>query len=419
MQGAISFSKSFILDVGCHVLSLWYIYLVAADSIFDYTTNRLRLKLATADKVEDIYKLLAWKNDQIIVLAYLKMSLILQFFKFLGVLNRRLEIVFNTMVRVTSDLVYWFGLLMIVCLGLIVSGITFFGSETKAFSTIFEGFNSILRFIIMDFQYEAVSKAPNYIVMPYYIMSIVVVYFLLLNLFTTIILHSWDVERTYFLFEQAAKPKTNAGWTFKKLVDYIVTFKWASDIWNVVTHPSYYCTKLGEYYREMTAKMDPGEVALRLKAWHARRENAKTQFLEFIDVKAAMEGTERNRRVVTDYQVQIVFNYMVKRNDGDPQLLFNAKEKQELLLELEGQEMTNMAAAEENEFSTTQRMKKKFDTLVAMKQLIRTMGSIERYQQNVWKDAANAMHRIKLQTREAQKRAMGVRDRLDKLIPKK
>ena len=46
------------------------------------------------------------------------------------------------------------------------------------------------------------------------------------------------------------------------------------------------------------------------------------------------------------------------------------------------------------------------------------MGALEMYQQNVWKDCLQAMNDVKLQTREARRRAVGVRDRLDKLIPK-
>ena len=46
------------------------------------------------------------------------------------------------------------------------------------------------------------------------------------------------------------------------------------------------------------------------------------------------------------------------------------------------------------------------------------MGALEMYQQNVWKDCLQAMNDVKLQTREAKRRAVGVRDRLDKLIPK-
>ena len=180
-----------------HSLSIWFISQIVADSIFDYTTNNLKLKLATTNKVEDIHDLLVWKMDGIMVLAYLQMSLILQFFKYLGVLNRRLQIVYNTLLRVTGDLIYWLGLLTIVLIGLVVSGLTFFGSNTKEFSTASDGFNTILRLVVMDFQYQAVSKAPVYITMPYYIMSSVVIYFLMLNLFTTIILHAWDVEKTY------------------------------------------------------------------------------------------------------------------------------------------------------------------------------------------------------------------------------
>jgi hypothetical protein len=340
------------LDVIVHSLSIWFISQIVADSIFDYTTNNLKLKLATTNKVEDIHDLLVWKMDGIMVLAYLQMSLILQFFKYLGVLNRRLQIVYNTLLRVTGDLIYWLGLLTIVLIGLVVSGLTFFGSNTKEFSTASDGFNTILRLVIMDFQYQAVSKAPVYITMPYYIMSSVVIYFLLLNLFTTIILHAWDVEKTYFDFEQAAKPKTNDGWTLKKIGTYIVTLRWLSDIKNVVTRPVYYGTKVAEYYREMTAKMDPGEVAIRIQAWHARRENTKKYFLEFIDVKTSMEGQERNRRVVSDYQVQIVLKYMVKKNDGDPQLLFNVKEKNDMIKQMEGQEIIDEAAEDKKKFDT-------------------------------------------------------------------
>ena len=92
------------------------------------------------------------------------MALILQFFKYLGVLNRRLQIVYKTMIRVTGDLVYWVILLFIVLLGLVVSGTTFFGSDTQDFSTFYNGFNAILRLVIMDFQFDAIANATPYIV---------------------------------------------------------------------------------------------------------------------------------------------------------------------------------------------------------------------------------------------------------------
>ena len=65
-----------------------------------------------------------------------------------------------------------------------------------------------------------------------------------------------------------------------------------------------------------------------------------------------MEGQERNRRVVSDYQVQIVLKYMVKKNDGDPQLLFNVKEKNDMIKQMEGQEIIDEAAEDKKKFDT-------------------------------------------------------------------
>ena len=83
------------------------------------------------------------------------------------------------------------------------------------------------------------------------------------------------------------------------------------------------------------------------------------------------------------------------------------REKEELEMEALGQLMEE----EEREKDTG------FDTKLALKQLVKTMGAIERYQQDFWGGMSGTMKQIHYQTREAQKRAIGVRDRLEKLVP--
>ena len=43
---------------------------------------------------------------------------------------------------------------------------------------------------------------------------------------------------------------------------------------------------------------------------------------------------------------------MVKKNDGDPQLLFNVKEKNDMIKQLEGQEIIDEAAEDKKKFDT-------------------------------------------------------------------
>ena len=406
-DGSVPFSNAAALDVLVHFLSCWFIYNNGNDFVFSFTEKDLASKLNSTDKVEDLHHLLERKWTTLMLQAYLAMTLILQFFKFLGVLNRRLRIVYNTMVRVTGDLVYWLLLLSIVIVGLVVSGNTFFGSDTKNFSSFGAGLNSIFRLVILDFDYKGVEKAPPFIVIPYYVMSSITVYFVLLNLFTTIVLRSWDVEKRYFDEEEKNATKSTSGWTLKRMIEYIVRFRWLRDLCTALRNPSYYVNKAIELWREAFARMEPSDVAIRLIAWHGKRENLRKKYLQFADIKSAMEGMERNRRVVTDYQVQIVFKYCKQKNDGDEKLLLTRREKEELEMEALGQLMEE----EEREKDTG------FDTKLALKQLVKTMGAIERYQQDFWGGMSGTMKQIHYQTREAQKRAIGVRDRLEKLVP--
>ena len=410
--GKIYFSSVAVLDFIVHVLSVWFIVDVISDNIFDYTDYQLEQKLAVTDNVEDLFLLLDRKMESVLILAWLAMALILQFFKYLGVLNRRLQIVYNTLLRVISDLIYWFALLSIVILGLVVSGNTFFGSDTEDFSTFFNSLNSIFRIIIMDFQSEGISQASLFLGIPFYVMALVVIYFLLLNIFTTIVLRSWDVERTYYLEEQENEVVDTKAWTFSKIIMYIVKLQWAKDLCIALKDPVYYCNKIAEIYRERTAQMPPEEVAIRLQAWHSKRENAGKQFIEFIDVKEAMEGALRVRRIVTNYQVQIVMRYCQQKNEGDLQLLFTVRQKAEL--EREAQGLEDELAEKAEEIGDENQL----DEVAAMKQLVRTICELEKYQNGLWDNVNDTLKKIQIQTRESKRRARFVKDRLDKLIPK-
>jgi hypothetical protein len=249
-------------------------------------------------------------------------------------------------------------------------------------------------------------------------MSTVAVYFLLFTIFTTIVLHSWDVEKTYFLEEQQnEKPDPNA-WTMMKIFHYIVRCQAIRDLCAAFKDPVYYCNKVREIYREMTAQMPPGEVAVRLQAWHARRQNLSKKFMEFTDVQTAMEGLERNRRVVTSYQVQIVMRYCQQKNEGDPQLLFSRQQMEDMAREEQG---TLLEDDEEKGVGNDSSFKNNdgaLDEVAAMKQLVQTMAQIEAYQREFWDNVGTTLKKIKEQTREGSQRAIGVADRLDRLIPK-
>ena len=50
------------------------------------------------------------------------------------------------------------------------------------------------------------------------------------------------------------------------------------------------------------------------------------------------------------FQVLYFFFLTVKKNDGDPQLLFNVKEKNDMIKQMEGQEIIDEAAEDKKKF---------------------------------------------------------------------
>jgi hypothetical protein len=65
-EGSISITKAAVLDFVVHVLSVWFIVEVVADGIFDYTPDKVALKLNVVDSIQDLHGILSRKGENIL-----------------------------------------------------------------------------------------------------------------------------------------------------------------------------------------------------------------------------------------------------------------------------------------------------------------------------------------------------------------
>jgi hypothetical protein len=228
----------------------------------------------------------------------------------------------------------------------------------------------------------------------------------MVNIFTAIILTSWQIEKQRV--DEEAKGEDPLGF-IKWAFGFFIFFGWLKTLIRYMMNPSQTMKSFKNWLDDRRTKMATREVLLRLEQWRARKHNRNVTWLDFEGIQQALVGSERNRRIVTDYQVQLVMRLCKIKRKGDDKLLFTAKERKTL----ETEEAN--AGADRDDFGGPE--SNGVDSIIAMKKLVRAVGIIHNNQRAFWKDVNGSLQSIQGQVMTAQDRLHTINSVVNSMVP--
>ena len=303
------------------------------------------------------------------------------------------------------ELIFFFLLFGIVVMTFVFAGHIVFGPLTEEYHSISASLETILRMVVLDFNYESMAVAGT-LGSLYFCVSMFFFYFLMVNIFTAIILTSWQIEKQRV--DEEAKGEDPLGF-IKWAFGFFIFFGWLKTLIRYMMNPSQTMKSFKNWLDDRRTKMATREVLLRLEQWRARKHNRNVTWLDFEGIQQALVGSERNRRIVTDYQVQLVMRLCKIKRKGDHKLLFTAKERKTL----ETEEAN--AGADRDDFGGPE--SNGVDSIIAMKKLVRAVGIIHKNQRAFWKDVNGSLQSIQGQVMTAQDRLHTINSVVNSMVP--
>lgn len=302
---------------------------------FDYTKTEV-MDALNRDSYSDLNTLFEQRQTIRVIFAVTLILMMVRLFKYLKYISG-LEVVFKTLVRAGVDIL-WFMLLFVgILFAFVFGGYITFGHESEDHRTFEESLLTTIRWTHNDVNLDvflAETGVPGII---YYMCSVLFFYFILVNMLIAILLTAWSIEKKLWL-EKVEKSQTVQllpDWqrSLRNLVVYIFCGcllgrrnVW-SDTASAVTNPLRTFRKIQRIYREHQVEIPPQEVMDRLMQWHARKQNTRIEFLDFIHIRNAMKGGQRNMRLVTDFQVRTIMALCENDPTRDTKYMFTTEEK--------------------------------------------------------------------------------------------
>lgn len=343
-------------------------------------------------------EIMNWFQGMLILL------LILRLFKYLNFI-RGLKAVYRTVISAGVDIAYFFVLFLAIMMAFVFAGYVVFGPTTERFSTITESIVTILRLVVLDFDYK-VFERQGMSGLTYLIASMFFFYFLLVNIFTAIVLSSWVKEKDKLDQSTAQRVKLPAV-NWKEMLYYVVCCGWLLDLCRILTHPARSCRRLVIFWKDYQSQMGWHEIDVRLVQWHSKKNNSRTEFMDFDRIMQSLAGGQKNRREVSPYQGQLVMRLCKQNRKGEPKKLFTTKEMQRQLMENANEEDMNDFAPEEDSV---------LDSVANLKKLVDAVHLVHTNQRQYWKDAMATLTGIQTQTMQAQNRLHSITTRVDGMI---
>ena len=401
--GTVNFKSPWtFLDLCIFALSGFVIYNLIF-TISRVTDESLSSSLSLQE-FTDLQNEISWAQTVNYIKALLIIALLLRVFKYLNFIAG-LRAVFLTILRAGNDLIFFFILFGIVIVAFAFAGHIVFGPLTEEYHTILSSFETILRMAVLDFNYEGIAVAGA-LGPAYFCVSMLFFYFLMVNIFTAIILTAWRIEKQRVDEEAKGRdPLAFMKWFFS----FFLFFGWLRLFVGYVANPSATVKRFKNWLDDRRTKMDTREVLIRLEQWRARKHNRNVNWLDFERIQQALAGSERNRRIVTDYQVQLVMRLCKTKRKGDDKLLFTTAERKVV----EKEEADEAADAEEFGGSESTGI----GSVIAMNKLIRAVGIIHNNQRAFWKDVNGSLESIQGQVLTAQGRLQTINSVVNTMVP--
>ena len=204
------------------------------------------------------------------------------------------------------DMFYFFVLFLLMFCGFVFSGYVLFGPEAMI-SNVASSSVTLLRMSIGDIEFHKFIEGDRQIAPMYFVLFTILFYFIMTNIFLSIILDVWHKEE-----EVRDNPRKQGGHSpygrFKgyamKYIKTIVSPVRTCRFW---TFPDEILAKIC-LEKMLWKREDMGleEIKERLKLWRNKRQNQDYNFVDFPLIVKALEGGHLNHKDVSDEQVQNV-----------------------------------------------------------------------------------------------------------------
>jgi hypothetical protein len=389
------------IDLLIHIFSGVFIFDTVREWL-NYTADLIVVDLRNINTFTDLYENLMFREWMSILQGLLILLLILRLFKYLKFI-RGLQAVYRTVMSAGVDIAYFFVLFIAIMMAFVFAGYVVFGPSTERFSTIPEAITTILRLVVLDFDYSIFQAAgPSGLL--YLFGSMFFFYFLLVNIFTAIVLSSWQKEKKKLDASKKEEMETTPiAWG--KWFHYIVCFVWLIDACKHLASPVKCFKRISNHVKDSWSRMESHEVMIRLEQWHSRKINSRTEFMNFERIQQALAGGQGNRREISPYQVQAVMSLCKPKRRGGEKLIFTQLEMNKMLMEND-KKMENFSF--EDDYA--------LESVTALKKIVNAVGIVHTNQREYFKDAKETLTQIQDQTMQAQNRLQSITSRVDSMI---
>jgi len=397
------FSFAALVDLLIHTLSSVYIFDTSREWL-SYTAEHLVAELRNINTFTDLAVSLEFREAMNICQGLLILLLILRLFKYLNFI-RGLQVVYRTVMSAGVDIAYFFVLFIAIMMAFVFAGYVVFGPTTERYSSIPEAVITILRMVVLDFDYK-IYQDNGWTGIIYLFGSMFFFYFLLVNIFTAIVLSSWQTEKK-LMDDSTEKRVKVTGVNWFGWVMYLVFFGWLFDLIKILINPARSCRRLVIFFKDMQSRMNTHEVMIRLDQWHQKKSNSRTQFMDFDRIQQALSGGQANRREISPYQVQIVMK-LCKVKKSEEKLILNKKEMERAMVEMEIESKIDNAAPVAGDNA--------LESVTALKKLTSALSIVHSNQRGYWRDALQKLTEIQNQSMATQNRLHSINERVDKMV---
>ncbi|XP_030383935.1 polycystic kidney disease 2-like 1 protein [Scaptodrosophila lebanonensis] len=167
---------------------------------------------------QSLDSLLFWNELYVDLVGLLAFLVWVKIFKFIS-FNKTLVQFTTTLKRCSKDLAGFSLMFAIVFLAYAQLGLLLFGTKHPDFRNFITSILTMIRMILGDFQYQLIEKA-NYILGPIYFLTyILIVFFILLNMFLAIIMETYNTVKG-----EISPGELNLGLYFYKMIGRILYY---------------------------------------------------------------------------------------------------------------------------------------------------------------------------------------------------
>ncbi len=356
--------------------------------------------------------LLIWHRTMQQLYAVNTVLLIIRTFKYLN-LTSGLASVFRTLAMALTDMIYFLVLFFLMFIGFVFSGYVLFGPRSDDFKTLRSSSVTLLRMSIGDIDFNKFIEGDRQIAPAYFVVFTVLFYFIMTNIFLSIILDVWHKEKARLEAIHAKQENIQLAGDLKDMVlQYVKTLVKPStyfEILDVFRNPK---TWPRFVWRKCCGKRDDmsiEEIKERLKLWRNKRQNQDYNFVDFALIVRALEGGHLNHKDVSDEQVQSVMSMCKPPPNTKIVYIYDKKQMEEKDAAMrKGQD----GSPSMDEFAA------KNIQLTSIKRLVQAVGMIHMNQKKFWGKITTSLEGVQQLSVSMQHKLHTLNNNMDELVPK-